>query len=133
MVSVQCGASDSSLLSNKMMGFAAKECPLRHVVTLSVAVWAALSLFVVSAAAQASMLAAIDRRLSPEDAAACDGEGDGRLTVEEALAALRSLGRGVAPGIDGLPYEFYRAAWDHLGEQVVAALNALPRATREAA
>ncbi len=52
MVSVQCGASDSSLLSNKMMGFAAKECPLRHVVTLSVAVWAALSLFVVSAAAQ---------------------------------------------------------------------------------
>ena len=53
MVSVQCGASDSSLLSNKMMGgFAAKECPLRHVVTLSVAVWAALSLFVASAAAQ---------------------------------------------------------------------------------
>ena len=50
MVSGQCGASDSHLLSNKLPRFAANERPLRRAVTLSVAAW--LALFVVNATAQ---------------------------------------------------------------------------------
>lgn len=50
MVSVQCGVSDSCLLSNKLPRFAANECPLRRVLPLSVAAW--LALFVVNATAQ---------------------------------------------------------------------------------
>lgn len=50
MVSVRCSASDSSLLSNKLLRFAANGCPFRRAVTLSVAVWAAM--FAVSATAQ---------------------------------------------------------------------------------
>ena len=36
-------------------------------------------------------------------------DGDGLLTVEELEFALRESRRGSAPGLDGLPYEFYRA------------------------
>ena len=36
-------------------------------------------------------------------------DGDGLLTREELEFALREAKRGSAPGLDGLPYEFYRA------------------------
>lgn len=50
MASVQCGASNSSLVSNQLPRIAASECTFRRAVTLSVAAWAAL--FVAGAAAQ---------------------------------------------------------------------------------
>ena len=60
------------------------------------------------AAAQAAMLAAVDKFLSPATAEATLGpEGDGRLTGEDMEELFPMLPGGVSPGLDGLPYEFY--------------------------
>ena len=72
------------------------------------------------------MLGALDRTLSPLQAASCEGDPaiGGALSEQELLAALRSLQRGIAAGSDGLPYEFYTAFWPAgLGELLAAALN----------
>ncbi|CAL8465740.1 g5276 [Coccomyxa elongata] len=45
--------------------------------------------------------------LPPEAAATAEGaNGDGSMPAAELEAALRSLPRGKAPGMDGIPYEF---------------------------
>ena len=61
----------------------------------------------VSHAAQGELLQALDRRLSPEAAAAGEGDlGDGSVSLAELEAAAKSVPRGKAPGLDGIPYEF---------------------------
>jgi hypothetical protein len=70
------------------------------------------------------LLAAVDKQLSEEEQAQCQGEqGDGTISLEEAHAALRSLPRGKSPGSDGLTYEFYTAMWEVVGQVMVAAFN----------
>jgi len=77
-------------------------------------------------AAQQNLLAAIDKRLSPTEQQHCEGpQGDGTITLDEAAAALASLPRGKAPGLDGLTYEFYAAFWDEVGQLLVDAFNSV--------
>jgi hypothetical protein len=72
------------------------------------------------AAAAAALLADVDRRLTPAQAAACDGP----ITEAELRAALRSMPRGSAPGSDGLPFEFYTTFWgDNMAEALLAVMN----------
>ncbi|BDA47893.1 probable LINE-1 retrotransposable element ORF2 protein at N-terminal half [Coccomyxa sp. Obi] len=74
--------------------------------------------------AQAELLAALDKSLTPEEAAAADGaSGDGSIPVTELEAALRSMPRGKAPGLDGIPYEFYQRFWPLVGEELTAVLQ----------
>jgi len=69
------------------------------------------------AAAQQLLLASVDRTMSQQEAQQCAGStADGRLTQEEAAAALRSLPRGKSPGTDGLTYEVYSAFWADISE-----------------
>ena len=49
--------------------------------------------------------------------------GEGHLSVEEVLVALRGMARRKAPGLDGLPMEFYLKFWSVLGSDLVAVLN----------
>ncbi|KAJ4919191.1 hypothetical protein JOQ06_000140 [Pogonophryne albipinna] len=50
-------------------------------------------------------------------------ELDGPLTEEELCAALKSMQGGKAPGIDGLPPEFYKTFWDFLKEDLMDLFN----------
>ena len=71
-----------------------------------------------------TLLAAVDQRLTPAAAAAGEGAlGDGSLTAAELEAALRALPRGKAPGLDGIPYEFYLRFWGVLGGELAAVLQ----------
>ena len=45
------------------------------------------------------------------------------LTLAELTAALRRTGPGRSPGLDGLPFEFYRAFWPQLGPFLLGAIN----------
>lgn len=45
------------------------------------------------------------------------------LSKEELYASLQSLKNGKAPGIDGLPVDFYKAYWDFLGDDLLEVLN----------
>ncbi|CAL8468448.1 g7988 [Coccomyxa elongata] len=78
----------------------------------------------VSEAAQAELLQAEDMFLPPEAAATAEGaNGDGRMPAAELEAALRSLPRGKAPGMDGIPYEFYQRFWPALGQELTDVLH----------
>lgn len=57
--------------------------------------------------------------LSPEWALSCKG----LLSVDECFAALKGMARGKAPGVDGLPMEFYLKFWDVLSVDLVEVLN----------
>ena len=75
-------------------------------------------------AAQQTLLAAVDKQLSPAEQQQCEGPaGDGTITLDETAAALASLPRGKAPGSDGLTYEFYATFWDEVGQLLVDAFN----------
>ena len=53
---------------------------------------------------QRVLLAAVDKQLSEEEQAQCQGEqGDGTISLEEAHAALRSLPRGKSRAVTGSP------------------------------
>ena len=70
------------------------------------------------------MLSAVDARLTPQEQGLCAGpEADGSLTQECLGAALRACKRGVSPGSDGLPYEFYTAFWSELAPVMLEAFN----------
>ncbi|KAK3521002.1 hypothetical protein QTP86_015762 [Hemibagrus guttatus] len=58
-------------------------------------------------------------KVSPEDNAALDGS----LVLEELQAALNSMAGGKAPGIDGLPAEFYKFFWRELREDLLEVPN----------
>ncbi len=72
------------------------------------------------AAAQRRLLDALDATLSEGEAAATLGPDGGFVTNEEVVRAFPLLPAGVAPGLDGLPYELYRALWDDLGPPFLA-------------
>ena len=76
------------------------------------------------AAAQREVLAALDKTLPAGARHAAEGpERDGRMTAAELRAALQTLPRGKAPGLDGLPYEFYGTFWPDLQPLLHAAVN----------
>lgn len=67
--------------------------------------------------AQAQLLDALDTCLSEGAAQATLGPDEhdpGRITGEEVVGLLPKLPRGVSPGLDGLPYEFYVHFWEVL-------------------
>lgn len=45
------------------------------------------------------------------------------LSLQELSTALSGLSNGKAPGIDGLPTEFYKTFWSELGEDLLAVYN----------
>jgi len=65
---------------------------------------------------QASLLENLPSALPPDQASLCEGH----LTLGECLTALQGMARGKAPGIDGLPMEFYLKFWNVLGEDLVS-------------
>jgi len=76
------------------------------------------------ATAQSTLLRCVERTLPPHLASAAEGPGgDGQLTAAELSRALQSAARGSTPGIDGLPYEFYRAFQDTLIPLLVRVFN----------
>ena len=48
---------------------------------------------------------------------------DGTLTEDELLAAVRGMARNKAPGLDGLPLEFYLSFWSLLAPDLLSVLN----------
>ena len=69
--------------------------------------------------ARTSLLANLDSTLDSDQAALCEG----LLTLDECFTALQGMARRKAPGLDGLPMEFYVKFWDVLGSDLVAVLN----------
>lgn len=70
-------------------------------------------------AVQESFLGNISSTLGPDQAALCEG----LLTSEECFTALNGMARRKAPGLDGLPMEFYVKFWNVLGADLVSVLN----------
>ena len=68
---------------------------------------------------QASLLANLSSALSPVQASQCEGH----LTADECLLALQGMARRKAPGLDGLPMEFFLKFWSVLGSDLVSVLN----------
>ena len=83
-------------------------------------------------AAQEELLATMHRRLPPCYVDMAEGlDGDSLLSKEDVEQALRQAKRGSTPGIDGLPYEFYRAFKDTLVPVLVRVFNAAFQAATE--
>ena len=68
---------------------------------------------------QSSFLNNISSSLDPDQAALCEG----LLTPDECFLALQGMARCKAPGLDGLPMEFYLKFSDVLGADLVSVLN----------
>lgn len=68
------------------------------------------------------LLAGIERKLSPSDAAELEED----YTSEELATALKSCQRRSSPGPDGIPFEFYSATWKATGPILLAAINFIP-------
>ena len=66
--------------------------------------------------ARDELLSKVSSSLSSEQALLCEGP----LSLEECFTALKGMARGKAPGVDGLPMEFYLKFWDALGPDLVA-------------
>ena len=68
---------------------------------------------------QDSFLDALERSLFHEERDQCEG----LLTMEECLSSLQGMSSNKAPGIDGLPKEFYVCFWPVIGKDLVNILN----------
>ena len=80
------------------------------------------SLFIASVTdptVQASLLGNLSSSLSSEEASSCEGD----LTLDECFTALHGMARCKAPGLDGLPMEFYVKFWDVVGRDLVSVLT----------
>ncbi len=72
---------------------------------------------ILSLADQDFFLNCLDLSLTDREAALCE------VSNVECLAALNSFSNNKSPGVDGIPYEFYKSFWDLLGDDLVAVLN----------
>jgi hypothetical protein len=78
----------------------------------------------VDLAAQAEILSSIPISLSPFLQPLAEGlDGDSLITVEDLKYALSESKRGSSPGVDGLPYEFYRKSAEVLIPLMCRVLN----------
>ena len=68
---------------------------------------------------QSSLLSNFPCPLPCDEARLCEGP----LTPHECLCALKGMAKNKAPGLDGLPVEFYLRFWHVLGGDLVAVLN----------
>ena len=68
---------------------------------------------------QGAFLSSLERKLSAAESESCEGD----LTEEECLRALKQMASSKAPGVDGLPAEFYVRFWGLLGPDLVRVLN----------
>lgn len=66
-----------------------------------------------------SLLGNLTSTLDSVQAALCEGH----LMPDECFTALQGMARQKAPGLDGLPMEFYVKFWSVLGSDLVAVLN----------
>lgn len=57
--------------------------------------------------------------LPSDQAEVCEGP----LSINECYTALRGMAKRKAPGLDGLPMEFYVKFWSILGSDLVSVLN----------
>ena len=69
--------------------------------------------------AQSALLGNLSSVLPSDQAALCGGH----LSATEVSSALLGMARRKAPGLDGLPVEFYIKFWDVLGLDLVSVLN----------
>ena len=53
----------------------------------------------------------------------CNAELDAQISADELAAALQSLDSGKAPGIHGLPADFYKAFWAVIGQDLLLVLG----------
>lgn len=93
-------------------------------VTAMLHVWCAFYIQLFSATLlnvkeQNFFLKALNFSLSDSDSGLCEGV----VTEEECLRALNSFSNNKSPGIDGLPYEFYKHFWTLLGSDLVSVFN----------
>ncbi len=77
----------------------------------------------VSEETQDLYLHAAASRLSAADTATCEGDPLAPVTAAELRRALDACPSWTAPGPDGIPYAFYKAYWDVVGEELAAVLN----------
>ena len=75
---------------------------------------------------QGAFLSSLERKLSAAESESCEGD----LTEEECLRALKQMASSKAPGVDGLPAEFYVRFWSLLGPDLVMVLNSCYRCGR---
>ena len=65
------------------------------------------------------LLQHLESVLPAEASSSCDGP----LTEDELRASFRGMARGKAPGLDGLPLEFYLSFWHLLAPDLLTVLN----------
>ena len=75
---------------------------------------------------QGAFLSSLERKLSVAETESCEGD----LTEDECLRALKQMASSKAPGVDGLPAEFYVRFWSLLGPDLVRVLNSCYRRGR---
>ena len=68
---------------------------------------------------QAELLENLSSPLSGDQSSLCEGH----LSMEEVLSSLRGMARPKAPGLDGLPMDFYLKFWSVMGSDLVSVLN----------
>ena len=58
-------------------------------------------------------------KLTPDEMVSCEG----KISVKECLDALKAMGDGKSPGMDGFTAEFYKFFWNDLSHYLVRSIN----------